>query len=114
MSEALARMHLRDHVREDDVDLAIKVVLESFLQAQKVSVRRSLQRSFRKYLTYGEASNQLLMHKLQGLILETERFNLVSHLLAFILYTLISHLQPRFHLVHSDLASPASLSSCTL
>ena len=25
MSEASARMHLRDHVREDDVDLAIKV-----------------------------------------------------------------------------------------
>jgi DNA replication licensing factor MCM2 len=27
MSEAAARMHLRDHVREDDVDLAIKVIL---------------------------------------------------------------------------------------
>ena len=26
MSEASARMHLRDHVREDDVDLAIKVL----------------------------------------------------------------------------------------
>lgn len=27
MSEASARMHLRDHVREDDVDLAIKVLI---------------------------------------------------------------------------------------
>lgn len=78
MSEASARMHLRDHVREDDVDLAIKVMLESFLQAQKVSVRRSLQRSFRKYLTYGEASNQLLMHKLQGLIIEVEQYKLLT------------------------------------
>lgn len=25
MAEASARMHLRDHVREDDIDLAIKV-----------------------------------------------------------------------------------------
>lgn len=25
MSEASARMHLRDHVREDDVDMALKV-----------------------------------------------------------------------------------------
>jgi DNA replicative helicase MCM subunit Mcm2 (Cdc46/Mcm family) len=27
MAEASARMHLRDHVRDDDVDLAIKVCL---------------------------------------------------------------------------------------
>lgn len=38
MAEASARMHLREHVREDDVDMAIKVVLSSFLQAQKVRV----------------------------------------------------------------------------
>jgi len=53
-------------------------MLESFLQSQKVSVRRSLQRSFQKYLTYGEASDSLLMHKLQGLIVEREQFNKVS------------------------------------
>lgn len=52
--------------------------MESFLQAQKVSVRKSLQRGFRKYLTYGEASSQLLMHKLQGLIIAKEKYNLVS------------------------------------
>lgn len=27
MSEATARMHLRDHVRPDDVDFAIKVII---------------------------------------------------------------------------------------
>lgn len=53
-------------------------MLESFLQAQKISVRKSLQRGFRKYLTYGEASNQLLMHKLQGLVAEVEQYKLVS------------------------------------
>lgn len=44
-------------------------MLESFLQAQKVAVRRTLQRSFRKYITYGEESNQLLMHHLRSLVL---------------------------------------------
>jgi hypothetical protein len=55
-------------------------MLESFLQAQKVSVRRSLQKSFRKYLTYGEASNQLLMHKLLGLVVEVEKYKKVRTL----------------------------------
>lgn len=74
MSEAFARMHLRDHVRDDDVDKAIKVMLESFLQAQKVAVRKSLQRKFRKYITFGEENNQLLMHQLQILIRDQERY----------------------------------------
>jgi len=78
MAEASARMHLRDHVRDDDVDMAIKVMLESFLQAQKVSVRRSLQKSFRKYITFGEETNQLLMHKLQGLVLEAEKYTKIK------------------------------------
>jgi hypothetical protein len=53
-------------------------MLESFLQAQKVSVRNSLQRSFRKYLTFGEEHNQLLMHQLQGLIRDAEKYHQVS------------------------------------
>jgi hypothetical protein len=55
-----------------------QVMLESFLQAQKVSVRNSLQRSFRKYLTFGEEHNQLLMHQLQGLIRDAEKYHQVS------------------------------------
>lgn len=31
MSEAHARMHLRDYVRGDDIDMAINMLLESFL-----------------------------------------------------------------------------------
>lgn len=74
MSEACARMHLREYVRDDDVDLAIKVMLESFLQSQKVAVRKELQRAFRKYITFGEEKNQLLMHQLQGLLRDAERY----------------------------------------
>jgi len=40
MSEAYAKMHLRDHVRSDDIDMAIEMLLDSFLQSQKVTVAR--------------------------------------------------------------------------
>lgn len=38
MSEAYARLHLRDYVRSDDIDFAIQMLLESFLSSQKMSV----------------------------------------------------------------------------
>jgi len=31
MSEAHAKMHLREHVRSDDIDMGIEMLLESFL-----------------------------------------------------------------------------------
>ena len=31
MSEAWAKLHLRDHIRTDDIDNAIEMLLESFL-----------------------------------------------------------------------------------
>lgn len=42
MAEAYARMHLRDFVRSDDIDFAIDMLLESFLQSQKMTVARQL------------------------------------------------------------------------
>jgi DNA replication licensing factor MCM2 len=33
MSEARAKMHLRDYVRSDDIDFAIEMLLDSFLQS---------------------------------------------------------------------------------
>lgn len=49
MSEAFAKLHLRDHVRATDVDMAIEMLLESFLQSQKLSVSRQLSKKFEKY-----------------------------------------------------------------
>ena len=49
MSEAHAKMHLRDYVRSDDIDFAIDMMLESFLQSQKISVARSLSKKLEKY-----------------------------------------------------------------
>ena len=55
-------------------------MLDSFLMAQKVSVRKTLRRSFLKYVNYGEETNQLLMHQIQNLIIEVEKYNHVSYL----------------------------------
>lgn len=44
MAEAHARLHLREIVRSDDVDLAIRVMLESFIQSQKHSVMNHLKK----------------------------------------------------------------------
>ena len=68
MAEAHAKMHLRDYVRDDDMDASIKCMLESFIQAQKFSVRRSLRRSFAKFLSSGEDRVHLLLHILQDMM----------------------------------------------
>lgn len=44
MAEAHARIHLRDYVIEDDVSMAIRVMLESFIDTQKFSVMRSMRK----------------------------------------------------------------------
>jgi len=44
MSEASAKMALREYVRADDIDLAIEVAVGSFVNAQKLSIKKTLQR----------------------------------------------------------------------
>uniref|UniRef100_A0A0R0J881 DNA helicase n=1 Tax=Glycine max TaxID=3847 RepID=A0A0R0J881_SOYBN len=44
MSEAHARMHLRQHVTQEDVGMAIRVLLESFISTQKFGVQKALQK----------------------------------------------------------------------
>ena len=44
ISEAHARMHLRSNVRGEDIDLAIRVILESFISSQKYSVMNHLRK----------------------------------------------------------------------
>eukprot|EP00976_Prorocentrum_cordatum_P006861 137732-Prorocentrum_minimum.AAC.1 len=52
MSEAHARMHLREYVNDVDVNLAIQTCLFSFIATQKYSVQRTLQRKFKRYLSF--------------------------------------------------------------
>ena len=42
MSEAHARLHLREYVQEEDVNMAVRIMLESFVDTQKYSVMKSM------------------------------------------------------------------------
>lgn len=42
MAEAHAKFHLRDYVQEDDVNMAIRMMLESFVETQKYSVMKTM------------------------------------------------------------------------
>lgn len=74
VAEAHARMHLRDYVEDEDVNRAIGVVVDSFIQAQKFSVMSAMRRKFRKYITEGRDHNQLLMFALQALVKEATSY----------------------------------------
>jgi len=67
MSEAHAKIHLRDYVRTEDIDFAIRMMVESFLQSQKVSVQRPMRNKLKKYLTDEKTNYNLLTHELNKL-----------------------------------------------
>ncbi|KAI3648935.1 hypothetical protein MP228_006789 [Amoeboaphelidium protococcarum] len=62
MAEAHAKMHLRDYVRQQDLDVAIQVMLESFLASNKLSVQKQLRRKFQKYMNSSQDNEELLHH----------------------------------------------------
>jgi len=68
MSEAHARMHLREYVHEDDVNMAIRVMLESFIDTQKYSVMRNMKKTFARYLSFKKDNNELLLFVLKQLV----------------------------------------------
>lgn len=45
ISEAHARMHLREYVNEDDVNMAIRVAIESFIDTQKYSITKTMRKA---------------------------------------------------------------------
>merc|ERR1719187_303357 len=74
MAEAHAKMHLREFVHEDDVNMAIRVTLESFIDTQKYSVMKNMKRNFNRYLAYKRDNNELLLFILRGLANETATY----------------------------------------
>ena len=50
LAEANAKLHLRNMVIEEDVNIGIRVVLESFIETQKFTVSRQMRKTFSKYL----------------------------------------------------------------
>ncbi|KAJ3865653.1 MCM-domain-containing protein [Lentinula novae-zelandiae] len=78
MAEASAKMSLREYVRADDVDLAIEVAVGSFVSAQKMSIKKTLQRGFRKYLTQSKDHEELLAFLLGNIVKEKARFYMLQ------------------------------------
>lgn len=79
MSEAHARMHLSNTVRDADVDMAIRVFLTSFISAQKHAVMQQMRRHFVRYVTYAQDHVMLLMSALQNLVKDEINFQTTMH-----------------------------------
>ncbi|XP_066139011.1 DNA replication licensing factor Mcm2 [Euwallacea fornicatus] len=67
MSEAHAKMHLREYVQEDDVNMAVRMMLESFVETQKYSVMKSMRQIFQRYLSFKKDHSELLFYILRQL-----------------------------------------------
>jgi len=67
MAESHARMHLRDYVNEDDVNMAIRIMLESFIATQKFSIMKGMRKTFSRYLAFKRDNNELLLFVLKQL-----------------------------------------------
>merc|ERR1712048_1095552 len=52
LAEANARIELRQHVVSKDLDNAISLMLESFIQSQKHQVAEELRKKFRHYMSH--------------------------------------------------------------
>merc|ERR1719468_786159 len=67
LAEAHARMELRQHVIARDLDNAIGVVLESFIQSQKHQVAEELRQKFKRYIAKATPSSDHFMNILTKL-----------------------------------------------
>jgi DNA replication licensing factor MCM2 len=74
MSEAHARMHLRATVADEDIDVAIRVLLDGFITSQRLSAQKQLRRRLRRFIARGtEDYRDLLMHVLKSLVRDQVR-----------------------------------------
>ena len=74
IAEAHAKMHLREFVSEDDVNMAMRVMLEGFIDTQKYSVMKAMRKNFSRYLSYKRDNNELLLFILRNLASETATY----------------------------------------
>ncbi|KEG14101.1 minichromosome maintenance (MCM) complex subunit [Trypanosoma grayi] len=65
LSEAHARLHLRDFVRDEDVSAAISLFLRCFIQTQKYSLRSAMENRFRKYFDSDTEPLPLIQHHIK-------------------------------------------------
>mmetsp|Transcript_31221 Transcript_31221/g.90601 ORF Transcript_31221/g.90601 Transcript_31221/m.90601 type:complete len:212 (-) Transcript_31221:38-673(-) len=75
IAEANARMHLRHNVTEMDIDCAIGLILESFIQCQKHGVAERLRKSFGRYISKVEDRFKMVAHLLEKQYTKKDRWN---------------------------------------
>mmetsp|Transcript_65666 Transcript_65666/g.148159 ORF Transcript_65666/g.148159 Transcript_65666/m.148159 type:complete len:885 (-) Transcript_65666:177-2831(-) len=77
IAEANARLELRQHVLPKDLDNAISVMLESFIQSQKHQVAEELRQKFKRYVAAATPMSDQFMHLLQKMFKDrTEQMRL--------------------------------------
>merc|ERR1719488_315717 len=67
LAEASARMELRQHDQSKDLDFAISIMLESFIQSQKHQVAEELRKKFRRYIAQATPLSDQFMRLLEKL-----------------------------------------------
>jgi DNA replication licensing factor MCM2 len=70
LSEANARLHLRDSMIDDDVTTAIRLMLESFISTQKYAVSKTLRQKYQAYLKSPKDNNRIILHILNQIVTE--------------------------------------------
>jgi len=73
ISEASAKMHLREYVLKKDIDLAIRVVLDSFCGSQKLAVKKALSKKFSRYLPKTEEDLENSLSLLSSMFRSAEK-----------------------------------------
>lgn len=76
-SEAYAKMHLRNHVTMDDVRMAVKLTLQTFVATQKKAHRRDMEQVFANQLNYNRSATDLLLSILKNMVIESRK--LLAH-----------------------------------
>lgn len=78
LTEANARMELRQHVLAKDLDNAISMILESFIQSQKHQVAEELRKKFRRYIAQATPLSDQFMGLLERIFRDkTEEMTLL-------------------------------------
>merc|ERR1712137_861234 len=70
LAEASAKIELRQHVQSKDLDFAISIMLESFIQSQKHQVAEELRKKFKRYITQSMPLADQFMSLLERLFRE--------------------------------------------
>jgi len=70
LAEASAKIELRQHVTGRDLDFAISMMLESFIQSQKHQIAEELRKTFRRYITQSMPLSEQFMALLEKLFRE--------------------------------------------